>query len=107
MSDSTIYTIGTALGRARDQELPVQVLVEGQWLGGRVFAADGHGLVLTNDAREQSVIRMASISAVRVLNPAPAPRSHGSSSTAQTVPGPRYPADEHQRSALAISGSAN
>ena len=44
MSDSTLYTIGTALSRAKDQDLTVQVLVEGQWLDGRVVATDGHGL---------------------------------------------------------------
>lgn len=70
MSDSTVYTIGTALNRAKDQDLSVEVLVEGQWLCGEVSASDGHGLVLTNAAREQSVVRMASISAVRVLSAA-------------------------------------
>jgi hypothetical protein len=81
MNDSTVYTIGTALSRAKDQDLPVQVLVEGQWLDGLVAATDGHGLVLTNEAREQSVVRMASISAVRVLSaaksqPSPTPQAY-------------------------------
>ena len=71
MSDSTLYTIGTALGRAKDQGLTVQVLVEGQWLDGRVAATDGHGLVLAAEGFEQSVIRMQSISAVRVFSAAP------------------------------------
>ena len=47
MSDSTIYTIGTVLRRAQDNDLPVDVLAEGQWLAGRVLALDGHGVVLT------------------------------------------------------------
>ena len=44
-NDSVLYTIGTALNRAHDNDVVVQVLVEGQWLTGRVQAVDGHGLV--------------------------------------------------------------
>ncbi|CUR56292.1 hypothetical protein NOCA2330026 [metagenome] len=123
MNDSTVYTIGTALSRAKDQDLPVEVLVEGQWLNGKVSASDGHGLVLTNDAREQSVVRMASISAVRVLSAAktrPQPayqesyepswaarQSGGTPATVHPMPGPRHePVDCHE-SVLAIAGSSN
>jgi hypothetical protein len=49
MSDSTIYTIGTALNRAHDNDVPVQVLVEGEWRTGHVGAVDGHGVVLHSD----------------------------------------------------------
>jgi sRNA-binding regulator protein Hfq len=70
-SDSTIYTIGTALNRARDNGIPVQVLVEGQWMAGDVVAVDGHGLVLNSEELEHSVIRMADVSAVRVFTEAP------------------------------------
>ena len=59
-SESTIYTIGTALNRAHDNDLTVQVLVEGQWMSGQVLAVDGH-----------AVIRMGSVSAVRVFAAAP------------------------------------
>jgi hypothetical protein len=72
--DSTLYTIGTALHRARDLDLPVQVLVAGQWLEGAVTAVDGHGVVLTAGVVEQSVIRLEMISAVRMValaHPAP------------------------------------
>ncbi len=92
MSDSTLYTIGTALNRAKDQGLTVQVLVEGQWLDGRVAATDGHGLVLAAEGLEQSVIRMQSISAVRVFSAAPAPRAHAyaaAAPNAQPMPGPQ------------------
>ena len=41
MSDSMLYTIGTALNRARDNGFGVEVLVEGMWLRGRVLAVDG------------------------------------------------------------------
>ncbi len=76
MNESTVYTIGTALRRAQDRELPVLLLVEGQWLEGVVAAMDGHGVVLNAQDDEHSVVRMTSISAVRVLpavqEPAPA-----------------------------------
>jgi hypothetical protein len=70
-SDSVLYTIGTALNRAHDNNVPVQILVEGQWLSGRIAAVDGHGVVLYSDEAEHSVIRMGSVSAVRVFTAAP------------------------------------
>lgn len=69
--DSVLYTIGTALGRALDNGVAVQLLVEGQWLSGRVAAVDGHGVVLHSDDSEHAVVRMGSISAVRVFAAAP------------------------------------
>lgn len=71
MTGSIIYTVGTALNRAHDNGVPVQVLVEGQWLTGDVLAVDGHGLVLQSDALEHAVIRIDSVSAVRVFAEAP------------------------------------
>ena len=71
MIDSTLYTIGTALGRARDNDVSVQVLVAGQWLEGLVSAVDGHGLVLVSPDEGHAVVRMADISAVRVLTALP------------------------------------
>lgn len=71
MSDSTIYTIGTALNRAHDNDIAVQILVEGQWLTGHVVAVDGHGVVLNGDELDHSVIRMDNISAVRIFSAAP------------------------------------
>jgi len=71
MSSSVLYTIGTALNRAQENDVPVQVLVEGQWLSGRVAAVDGHGLVLHSDDLEHSVIRIENVSAVRVFTEAP------------------------------------
>ena len=71
MSDSTIYTIGTALNRARDNDIPVQVLVGGLWMTGHVVIVDGHGVVLRSDAMEHAVVRMDAVSAVRIFTPAP------------------------------------
>ncbi len=72
MTGSIIYTVGTALNRAHDNGAPVQVLVEGQWLTGEVVAVDGHGLVLKSDELEHCVVRIGSVSAVRVFAEAPA-----------------------------------
>lgn len=71
MSGSIIYTVGTALNRAHDNGVPVQVLVEGQWLTGDVLAVDGHGLVLQSDSLEHSVVRIDSVAAVRIFSEAP------------------------------------
>jgi len=71
MSSSTIYTIGTALNRAHQLDLTVEVLVEGQWLAGSVIAIDGHGVVLTDRDLDHSVVRLEQISAVRVLSTMP------------------------------------
>jgi hypothetical protein len=65
------YTIGTALSRALDAGHDVEVLVEGQWLSGRVVASDGVGLVLESSETEHSVVRMESINAVRVFAATP------------------------------------
>lgn len=71
MTGSIIYTVGTALNRAHDNDVPVQVLVEGQWLTGDVVAVDGHGLVLQSDELEHAVVRIERVSAVRVFSEAP------------------------------------
>ena len=63
---STIYTIGTALGRARDHEVVVSVLVGGHWIDGLVNEVDGHGVVLTGSDTGHHVVRIEDISAVRV-----------------------------------------
>ncbi|PUA79419.1 hypothetical protein [Nocardioides currus] len=67
---STIYTIGTALRRAKDADVAVDVLLAGQWISGQVNAMDGHGIVLHGTDDALSIIRMSSIDAVRVRNAA-------------------------------------
>ncbi len=67
MGDSTIYTVGTALRLAQQSDAAVDILVEGQWLAGRVLSVDGHGVVLASDNREHAVVRIEAISAVKVL----------------------------------------
>jgi hypothetical protein len=88
-SGSTIYTIGTALNRAHDNDMSVELLVEGQWMSGHVLAVDGHGVVLDSADGEHAVIRMGSVSAVRVS--APAPFHVAIDPAARPMPGPREP----------------
>jgi sRNA-binding regulator protein Hfq len=66
MESSLIYSMGTALNRARDHDIPVGVLVGGEWLAGRVVAVDGHGVLLETDEFEHAVVRMEAVQAVRV-----------------------------------------
>jgi sRNA-binding regulator protein Hfq len=60
------YTIGTALLDARDNKLPVELLVEGHWIHGDVEAVDGFGVVLSRATTQHSVIRIESISALNI-----------------------------------------
>ena len=71
MESSTLYTIGTALDRAMDNGLTVAILVEGQWLTGRVAAVDGHGVLLVCEEQEHAIIRISDVAAVRVYTAAP------------------------------------
>ncbi len=63
---STLYTIGTALGRARDHRVVVRVLVSGHWIEGLVNDVDGHGVVLSGAGTDHHVVRIEDIAAVRV-----------------------------------------
>ena len=65
------YTIGTALNRALEAGHDVEVLVEGQWLTGRVVASDGVGVVLETTETEHSIVRAESVAAVRVFAATP------------------------------------
>ena len=68
---SMMYTIGTALERAREAGSTVEVLVDNHWLEGLVVASDGVGVVLDNRGEEHCVVRLERISAVRVGARAP------------------------------------
>ena len=64
-SNSTLFTVGTALRRAENNHLPVEVLVHGHWLRGNVAGLDGQGVILSTHS-EHAVVRLESISAVRI-----------------------------------------
>ena len=72
METSTIYSMGTALDRAHENGLVVEVLISGVWLTGRVVACDGHGVVLETSDHEHAVARLESVLAVRVHADVPA-----------------------------------
>ena len=86
-TQSTIFTVGTALRRAESNALPVEVLVHGHWLRGTVAGVDGQGVILSTHA-EHSVVRLESISAVRV------PETMADAPVAETF-------DQHHELALA------
>jgi sRNA-binding regulator protein Hfq len=90
-SDSTLYTIGTALNRARDNQIPVQILVGGEWIAGQVVAVDGFGVVLSSEEREHSVIRIEAVHAVKIGSSAPIRTSI--TAAAMPMPGPRMAYD--------------
>ncbi|MGC4110585.1 MAG: hypothetical protein QM747_09220 [Nocardioides sp.] len=84
---STLYTVGTALRRAQDSGLRVSVLVQSHWLRGVVVALDGHGVMLDLDEDdEHSVVRLESISAVRVQGSVPHPPTEETYESAQPLP---------------------
>jgi hypothetical protein len=70
-SDSMVYTMGTALRRAKDLNVRVQILVQGHWLSGRVIDLDGQGLVLEREDTDHVVVRLEIVAAVRVNGNAP------------------------------------
>jgi sRNA-binding regulator protein Hfq len=99
MSDSMIYTIGTALNRAKDNGVPVEVLVEGMWIRGQVLAVDGFGVVLHVEEDEHSVIRIESISAVTICSAAPRPSAAHHQAARYTAIPERTPVVSDRRAA--------
>lgn len=69
---STVYTIGTTLGRARDLGVGVRVLVSGHWIEGAVSEVDGHGVILVGPDGGYHVVRLTDVSAVQVSAHRPA-----------------------------------
>jgi hypothetical protein len=59
-------TVGSTLGRAWDQNQEVDVLVEGHWFSGRIAALDGMGLAIDGDNFERYVVRLETVSVVRI-----------------------------------------
>lgn len=70
-TSTMLYTVGTALDRAQQDGHSVDLLVEGQWLGGLVVARDGQGVVLESAEHDHSIVRLEVISAVRVRSSFP------------------------------------
>ena len=85
-SSSMLYTMGMAISRAADLGYDVSVLIDGQWLEGRVAAHDGTGLVLEQDGGSHSVVRMERVCAVTIHAESPYRQEI---SGARPMPGPR------------------
>lgn len=61
---STMFSVGTLLRAAEDNGTEVRVLVEGNWIAGRVLGCDGHGAVLDGGESGQFLVRLEAVSAV-------------------------------------------
>jgi hypothetical protein len=69
MSNSTVFTIGSALRQAENDGFPVGLMVDGQWFAGAIGGLDGDGVLL--DAEDGPVtIRLTAISVVRTIRDA-------------------------------------
>ena len=60
---STMFSVGTLLRHAQDTGTEVKVLVEGNWMEGRVIGCDGHGAILDGPA-SQFLVRLDHVTAV-------------------------------------------
>ena len=63
---TTILTVGTALRHAQQAGATVEVLLGTSWISGQVSAVDGEGACMVTPDGGATVIRIASISAVRI-----------------------------------------
>ena len=61
---STMFSVGTLLRAAEDSGAGVKVLVQGDWLEGRVIGCDGLGAVLDDGAGAQFLVRLDAVVAV-------------------------------------------
>lgn len=73
-------TVGSALGRAWDQNQDVDILVEGVWVSGRIAALDGMGVAIDGENFERYVVRLEQVSVVRI-------RSFATSAPNAALPG--------------------
>ena len=88
MQTSMQYTVGTAISRAQDEGRPVDLLVDGHWLSGRIAGYDAIGVVL-DDGAVHSVVRVDRIAAVRVREQVDVAPSADEAGDARPMPGPR------------------
>ena len=62
---STMFSVGTLLRHAEDSGAAVKVLVQGNWLDGRVLGCDGLGAVLDDGDGGQFLVRLDEVAAVK------------------------------------------
>jgi hypothetical protein len=97
-NSSMLYTMGTALSHALEENHEVSVLIDGVWLSGAVVMHDGVGVVL-DAGDEHSIVKVDRIAAVKVLTELPWQRQvtegeapmAASGDSAIPMPGPRSP----------------
>jgi hypothetical protein len=65
-TSSLILTVGTALRYAADGDLPVELMVHGEWISGHVVGIDSQGVVLQTGIIQQAVVQLTHISVVRL-----------------------------------------
>jgi len=82
---SDMLTVGSALRRAETAGSHADVLIEGQWMLGRVERVEGDSAILMAEDGDEIVIRLASVSAVRLRRNAPAPGTRVAAAPAAPV----------------------
>jgi hypothetical protein len=92
---STMFSVGTLLRAAEDSGAEVRVLLQGEWLEGRVIGCDGLGAILDDGQGAQFLVRLDSVVAVSFSraqmdgeDPADAPRYHGGAQRRPIPAGP-------------------
>lgn len=97
---SMLYTMGMALDRAAERGYGVRLLVDGQWVEGKVAANDGVGVVVECTDSCHTVVKADRIAAVEIFAESPYRRPLGDGSDrvphgfgigpARPMPGPRH-----------------
>ena len=102
-STSMLYTMGMALDRAAEHGAEVRLLVDGQWVEGKIAANDGVGVVVECSDGCHTVVKTDRIGAVKIYAESPyrrpigdgadrAPQGFGTG-PARPMPGPRAASD--------------
>lgn len=96
---SMLYTMGMALDRAAEHGFEVKMLVDGQWVEGKVAANDGVGVVVECPDGCHTVVKADRIGAVKIFAESPyqpriGDRAHSGvhgfgTGPAHPMPGPR------------------
>ena len=100
---SMLYTMGMALDRAAEHGYDVRLLVDGEWVEGKVAANDGVGVVVEGPDSCHTVVKADRIAAVKIFADSPYRHPIGDGSDrathgfaagpARPMPGPRAAAD--------------
>lgn len=61
-----LLTIGQALDRAKDDDLTVRLHIGGDWITGKILNSDGHGVAVLEQNGDLCVLRLETVSCVRL-----------------------------------------